>query len=88
MVQSRYSFGYYGAIIPAFLNAVTMMGFMVLNCILAGETLSLVAGGGMSWDVGIAVIAVISLFVSPVNCMFSSQVSHCMIRSLFAGTNY
>lgn len=74
MCQARYSFGFWGATIPAFLNLVTMFGFMVLNCILGGETLSsasvmlgsdgLPTSGGMSWDIGIVIVALISLFVS------------------------
>ncbi|KAG8884245.1 hypothetical protein FRB97_004750 [Tulasnella sp. 331] len=64
MVQSRYSWGYFGAIVPATLNAATMMGFMILNCVLGGETLASVSNGRISWNVGIVVIAVVSLFIS------------------------
>ncbi|KAG9006736.1 hypothetical protein FRB94_013860 [Tulasnella sp. JGI-2019a] len=64
MVQSRYSWGYFGAILPATLNAATMMGFMILNCVLGGETLASVSNGRISWNVGIVVIAVASLFIS------------------------
>ncbi|KAG8950959.1 hypothetical protein FRC03_012685 [Tulasnella sp. 419] len=64
MVQARYSWGYYLVAIPAAFNLVTMMGFMILNCILGGETLSSVSEGRLSWNVGIVVIALISLFVS------------------------
>lgn len=41
-----------------------MMGFMILNCILGGETLASVSDGSLSWNVGIVIIAVISLIVS------------------------
>jgi purine-cytosine permease-like protein len=70
MIVSRYSFGYYGSIIPSLLNLVTFMGFLILNLILGGETLAAVSGyaaghgGGLSWDVGIAIVAVIALLVS------------------------
>jgi hypothetical protein len=50
--------------LPAILNLITMMGFMILNCILGGETLASVSGGRISWNVGIVVIALVSLFVS------------------------
>lgn len=53
---------------------ISMFGFMTLNCILGGETLSSAsvflhkdgtqAGGGISWDVGIVIVAIVSLFVS------------------------
>ena len=40
---------YYGAIIPGVLNLVTMAGFMILNCILGGQTLASVSDGQLSW---------------------------------------
>jgi purine-cytosine permease-like protein len=74
MCQARYSFGFYGVTIPAFLNGLTIFGFSVLNCILGGETLSSAsieiaedgtpARGGMSRNVGIVVVSIVSLFVS------------------------
>lgn len=33
-----------------------MMGYNILNAILAGQTLSVVSGGKLSWDVGIVII--------------------------------
>ncbi|CAE6415897.1 unnamed protein product [Rhizoctonia solani] len=42
MIVSRYSFGFYGSIIPSLLNLVTFMGFLILNLILGGETLAAV----------------------------------------------
>ncbi|TDL19554.1 cytosine-purine permease [Rickenella mellea] len=64
MCQARFSFGYYGAIVPSVLNLVTMSGFMILNCILGGQTLSSVSNGHLSWSVGIVIIAFVSLFIS------------------------
>ncbi|KAG8701723.1 hypothetical protein FRC08_003929 [Ceratobasidium sp. 394] len=70
MIVSRYSFGYYGSIIPSILNLITFMGFLILNLILGGETLAAVSGsaaghgGGLSWDVGIAIVSVIALLVT------------------------
>jgi len=49
MCQARYSFGFYGVIIPSILNCVTMGGFMILNCILGGQTLASVTDGRLSW---------------------------------------
>lgn len=54
---------FYLAAVPAILNAATMMGFMILNCILGGETLASVSDGKLSWNVGIVIIAIVSLFV-------------------------
>ncbi|QRW18284.1 Permease for cytosine/purines, uracil, thiamine, allantoin [Rhizoctonia solani] len=62
MIVSRYSFGFYGNIIPSLLNLITFMGFLILNLILGGETLAAVSGyqaghgGGLSWDIGIAIV--------------------------------
>ncbi|KAG8958270.1 hypothetical protein FRC00_002890 [Tulasnella sp. 408] len=64
MVQARYTWGYHLVALPALLNAATMMGFMILNCILGGETLASVSDGSLSWNVGIVIIAVISLIIS------------------------
>ncbi|EGO03321.1 hypothetical protein SERLA73DRAFT_165054 [Serpula lacrymans var. lacrymans S7.3] len=65
MIHSRYSFGYYGIIIPAILNLIGLCGFNILNCILGGQALSSVSpNGDMSWSVGIVIIGVISLLIS------------------------
>ncbi|KAG2089315.1 permease for cytosine/purines, uracil, thiamine, allantoin-domain-containing protein [Suillus discolor] len=64
MIQSRYSFGYFGVIIPAILNLIGMCGFNILNGILGGQALASVSGN-MSWDVGIVIIFVIALLVRP-----------------------
>ncbi|KAJ9108757.1 hypothetical protein QFC21_000077 [Naganishia friedmannii] len=64
MVQTRYSFGYYPALLPALCNCLTMLGFLAVNAILGGQTLSLASGSGMSYDVGIVVVGVISLMLS------------------------
>ncbi|KAG7086332.1 hypothetical protein E1B28_002295 [Marasmius oreades] len=64
MVQARYSFGYYGVMVPCILNLVNLFGFCILNCILGGQTLASVADGHLSWSVGIVIVAIISLFVS------------------------
>ncbi|KAI0938693.1 hypothetical protein AcV5_000314 [Taiwanofungus camphoratus] len=64
MCQARYSFGYFGVIIPSVINLVSMCGFCISNCILGGQTLSSISNGNLSWSVGIVIIAIISLLVS------------------------
>ncbi|KAL5514386.1 hypothetical protein ACEPAG_2474 [Sanghuangporus baumii] len=64
MCLSRYSFGFYGISVPCILGLATMTGFMILNCILGGQTLSAVSGGDLSWTVGIVIIAILSLLLS------------------------
>jgi purine-cytosine permease-like protein len=65
MVQSRYSWGYFPAALPCLLNALGMIGFMILNTILGGQTLSAVSKNDtLSNTVGIVIIAMVSLIVS------------------------
>lgn len=63
MVQARYGMGYFPTIIIGLANCFTLLGFMSLTTILGGQCLSIASGGDMSWDVGIAVVCVIGLFV-------------------------
>lgn len=53
---------YYGSILPSALNVFALQGFLVLNSIVGGQTLAAVSDT-LSWNVGIVIIAVISLFV-------------------------
>ncbi|KAI0289541.1 NCS cytosine-purine permease [Multifurca ochricompacta] len=62
MCASRYTFGYYGVMVPSLLALVGGIGFCILNSILGGQALASV--GNISWTVGIVIIAVISLVVS------------------------
>ncbi|KIJ06400.1 hypothetical protein PAXINDRAFT_92066 [Paxillus involutus ATCC 200175] len=64
MIQSRYSFGYFGIILPAILNLIGLCGFNILNCILGGQALSSVTNDNMTWTVGIVIIALLSLLIS------------------------
>ncbi|KAH9477681.1 Purine-cytosine permease fcyB [Psilocybe cubensis] len=64
MIITRYSFGYYGVIVPCIMNLIGMIGFSILNCILGGQALASVSSHNLSWTVGIVVIAIISLLVS------------------------
>ncbi|KAG8216406.1 NCS cytosine-purine permease [Butyriboletus roseoflavus] len=64
MIASRYSFGYYGVIIPTILNLMGLCGFNILNCILGGQALASVSNNNMSWTVGIVIIAVLSMIIS------------------------
>jgi len=63
MVQSRFSFGYFGSIVPSFLNVVSLQCFLILNCIIGGQTLASVSSK-LTWDLGIVIVGLISLFVT------------------------
>lgn len=61
---ARYSFGYYGAILPSTLNLIEFIGFCSVNAIVGGQTLAAVNPGNLSVTVGIVLIAVVSMVVS------------------------
>ncbi|KAI0042823.1 NCS cytosine-purine permease [Auriscalpium vulgare] len=64
MCFSRYTFGYYGVMVPSLLALMGGCGFCILNCILGGQALSSVSNGSLSWTVGIVIIGVTSLLIS------------------------
>ncbi|KAI0765309.1 purine-cytosine permease [Fomes fomentarius] len=63
MVLARYSWGYYGSIIPSAFTVFSMQGFMILNCIIGGQTLASVSDH-LNETLGIVIIGVISLVVT------------------------
>jgi purine-cytosine permease-like protein len=63
LVQGRYAFGYYPGMIFGLFNCASFLGFLSLTVILGGQCLSLASGQGMSWTVGIVVVAIIALLV-------------------------
>ncbi|KAG1779466.1 purine-cytosine permease [Suillus placidus] len=62
MVQARFSWGYFGAIIPTVLNVFSMQGFLILNCIVGGQTLASLSSR-LDDTLGIVIIGIISLVV-------------------------
>ncbi len=64
IIQSRYSFGLYAVFLVALCNLATTVGWSIVATILAGETLSAVSGGGLSWDLGIVIVSVVSLAIA------------------------
>ncbi|GLB39366.1 putative permease for cytosine/purines, uracil, thiamine, allantoin [Lyophyllum shimeji] len=63
MVQARFSWGYYGSMIPSILNVISMQGFLILNCIIGGQTLASVSDR-LDDTAGIVIIGVLSLVVT------------------------
>ncbi|KAH9939859.1 purine-cytosine permease [Amylocystis lapponica] len=63
MVQARYSWGYYCARLPSALNVFSMQGFLILNCIIGGQTLASVSNH-LNDTLGIVIVGVISLIVT------------------------
>lgn len=64
MSIARYSYGCLGAILPAALNLCSFVGFCAVNSILAGQVLAAVNPGHLSVNVGIVIIAVVSMVIS------------------------
>lgn len=64
MVQARYTWGYYGAMLPSALNVFSMEGFLILDCIIGGQMLASVSNGHLNDTLGIVIIGVISLAVT------------------------
>lgn len=75
---------YFGSIIPSALNVFSMQGFLILNCIIGGQTLASVSTH-LDDTLGIVIIGVISLAVSAI---FLATVDHSSagLRSRSVGT--
>ncbi|KAI0263039.1 cytosine-purine permease [Gloeopeniophorella convolvens] len=71
MVQARFSWGFYGSMIPSLLNAFSLQGFLILNTIVGGQTLAAVSPH-LDDTLGIVIIGVISLVV----CFMGYRVLH------------
>ncbi|OSD00517.1 hypothetical protein PYCCODRAFT_1414248 [Trametes coccinea BRFM310] len=67
MVLSRFSWGYYGVIIPSVLNVLSLQGYLVVNTIIGGQTLAEVSGH-LSATLGIVIIALVSLAITFCGC--------------------
>ncbi|KAI0790471.1 cytosine-purine permease [Abortiporus biennis] len=63
MVTARYSWGYYGAIVPSALAVFSMQGFLILNCIVGGQALASVSNH-LDDTLGIVIIGVISFILT------------------------
>ena len=53
---------YYGGLIPSFFNLCTMQGYLIINCIIGGQTLGSVSTH-LNSTLGIVIISLISLAV-------------------------
>ncbi|KAI0657590.1 permease for cytosine/purines, uracil, thiamine, allantoin-domain-containing protein [Cubamyces menziesii] len=67
MVQSRFSWGYYGVIIPSILNVLVLQGYLVVNTIIGGQTLAEVSEH-LDATLGIVIIALLSLAITFCGC--------------------
>ncbi|KAF8645588.1 hypothetical protein AX16_007722 [Volvariella volvacea WC 439] len=63
MVQARFSWGYYGSMLPSLLNVFSSQSFLILNCIIGGQALAAVSDR-LNATLGIVIIGVLSLIVT------------------------
>ncbi|KAH7920126.1 hypothetical protein BV22DRAFT_1040204 [Leucogyrophana mollusca] len=63
MVQSRFSWGYYGAAIPSLLNVFSLQGSLIISCILGGQALASISSH-VDVSLGIVIISLISLVLT------------------------
>ena len=68
MIQARYSYGKYLACIVVLFQLATLTGYCVIFTIVSGQTLAALSHGDMSLEVGIAIIALLSMVVSFMGC--------------------
>ncbi|KAF8639474.1 hypothetical protein AX17_001494 [Amanita inopinata Kibby_2008] len=71
MVHARYSWGYYAVLIPSVLNAISMQGFLIVNCIIGAQTLASVSDK-LNATLGIVIIGVLCLVI----CFCGYRVVH------------
>jgi len=72
MVISRFSFGWWGAVVLSFLNIITQVGFSVIAVILGGQTLVYVSDNKLPLTVAIIIVSVVTLFI----CFFGYDLVH------------
>ncbi|KKY28285.1 putative nucleoside [Phaeomoniella chlamydospora] len=78
-VVARYTMGWWPSKLPVLLNMVIMLGYGLVDCLIAGQNLSAVAGGSMTVIVGTIIAAAISLVVA----LFGIKLFHIYERYAF-----
>ncbi|EFQ90446.1 hypothetical protein CFE70_004475 [Pyrenophora teres f. teres 0-1] len=72
MVFSRYITGWWPSKVVVMLNIVVLLGYGMIDCVVAGQILSAVSGNSMSVVVGIIIVAVITWVITT----FGYQIFH------------
>ncbi|KAF2032881.1 hypothetical protein EK21DRAFT_98700 [Setomelanomma holmii] len=72
MIFSRYILGWYPSKIVVILNIIVLLGYGMIDCVVAGQILSAVADGSMSLVVGIIIVAIIAWLITT----FGYQIFH------------
>lgn len=72
MIFSRYIMGWWPSKIVVILNIIVLLGYGMIDCVVAGQILSAVSGNSMSIVVGIIIVAIISWVITT----FGYQIFH------------
>ncbi|KAJ4985153.1 NCS1 nucleoside transporter [Stagonosporopsis vannaccii] len=72
MIFSRYSMGWWPSKIVVVLNIIVLLGYGMIDCVVAGQILSAVSGNTMSVVVGIIIVAIIAWAITT----FGYQIFH------------
>ncbi|KAF2124439.1 hypothetical protein P153DRAFT_302071 [Dothidotthia symphoricarpi CBS 119687] len=72
MIISRYIMGWWPSKLVVILNLIVLLGYAMIDCVVAGQILSAVSGNDMSIVVGIIIVAVIAWAVTT----FGYQIFH------------
>ncbi|KIW16056.1 hypothetical protein PV08_06107 [Exophiala spinifera] len=79
LVFARYTMGWWPSKLTVLLNMVIMLGYGLVDCLIAGQLLSAVANGSMTVIVGTIIAAIISLVVA----LFGIKIFHIYERYAF-----
>ncbi|KAL6707017.1 Vitamin B6 transporter [Coniothyrium glycines] len=72
MILARYVMGWWPSKLVVILNMIVLLGYAMIDCVVAGQILSAVSGGSMSIVVGIIIVAIIAWGITT----FGYQVFH------------
>ncbi|KAF2840893.1 purine-cytosine permease FCY21 [Patellaria atrata CBS 101060] len=64
MIFARYTMGWYPVKIVVLLNIIVLLGYALIDCVIAGQILSFVSTNNMSIAVGIVIVAIIAWVVT------------------------
>lgn len=64
IILSRFSFGWYGSKLVAFVNTVTELGWCLVGVVVGGQILSYISNGSCPTVVGIIILSILSFIVA------------------------
>lgn len=80
LVTARYTMGWWPVKLVVVLNIIVLLGYALIDCVVAGQILSAVSTSNISVDVGIVIVAVLTWLVTT----FGYQVFHYYERYAWA----